>query len=378
MPWSTPSLREVRSFVRDNIRGSLPGADASVPNSVLRVVADAQSGLCHLTLQYIDWLALQLLPDTAETEWLDRHGDIWLTNADGTTGRKVATLAEGTVEFTGAGGTAVPQGQRLLYSGGQQYEVLQLTILAFDAPTPAPVRAIDPGVLGNQPAGTTLTLTPPLAGIDTGVTVVDLDGGTDTENDDDLRVRVLQRIREPPMGGAAHDYVRWTLAVPGVTRAWCAPLEMGIGTVTVRFMCDVLRADNEGFPITEDIERVTAYLDTVRPVAVKDMFVVAPLKEFIDVNIVDLNPDTIDVRAAIEDSVERMLLAVAGPGQTIYVAWVYAAVMAAAGVISFNLTESDDHPMPSKGHMAVLGDIFYTVTPTVAPVVAALPPPAKS
>ena len=92
MPWATPTLREVRSVVRDNVRASLPGADASVPNSVLRVLSDTQGGLCHLTLQYIDWLALQLLPDTAETEWLDRHGDIWLVNADGTIGRKQATL----------------------------------------------------------------------------------------------------------------------------------------------------------------------------------------------------------------------------------------------------------------------------------------------
>ena len=78
MPWSTPTLRDVRSTIRDAITGRLPGADANVPNSVLRVLSDAMGALCHLTLQYIDWLALQLLPDTAETEWLDRHGQIWL------------------------------------------------------------------------------------------------------------------------------------------------------------------------------------------------------------------------------------------------------------------------------------------------------------
>src|SRR6516164_7765880 len=109
MPWSTPDLKTVRSIVRDQIRGTLPGADATVPNSVLRVLSDGQGALCHLTLQYIDWLALQLLPDTAETEWLSRHGDIWLVNADGTTGRKLATLSSGTANLTGVGGTVVPQ-----------------------------------------------------------------------------------------------------------------------------------------------------------------------------------------------------------------------------------------------------------------------------
>ena len=100
MPWQTPNLKTVRGLVRDAIRGNLPGADASIPNSVLRVMSDAMGALCHLTLQFIDWLALQLLPDTAEHEWLDRHGSIWLTNSDGTTGRKMATLSIGTVQLS--------------------------------------------------------------------------------------------------------------------------------------------------------------------------------------------------------------------------------------------------------------------------------------
>src|ERR1700741_241967 len=114
MPWTTPLLRDVRSLVRDAVAASLPGADANVPNSVLRVLSDNQGALCHLTLQYIDWLALQLLPDTAETEWLDRHGQIWLVNADGSTGRKMATLSSGTGSFQGLiDGSVIPAGTQL-------------------------------------------------------------------------------------------------------------------------------------------------------------------------------------------------------------------------------------------------------------------------
>src|SRR5580765_8072725 len=136
MPWQTPTLREVRGLVRDNIRSSLPGADASVPNSVLRVLSDAQGGLCHLTLQYIDWLALQLLPDTAETEWLDRHGAIWLVNSDGSIGRKQATFAEGIVAFTGLAGAFVAQGTRLVGSQTEYETTAEITI--GTGPTEAP------------------------------------------------------------------------------------------------------------------------------------------------------------------------------------------------------------------------------------------------
>src|SRR5215472_11996457 len=132
MPWSTPTLKDVRSQVRDYIRGSLPGADANVPNSVLRVLSDNQGALCHLVLQYVDWLALQLLPDTAETEWLDRHAYIWLVNADGSTGRKLATPSIGTASFVGQPtGTLVPAYTQLTYN--QILFATQVDITATDA-----------------------------------------------------------------------------------------------------------------------------------------------------------------------------------------------------------------------------------------------------
>src|SRR3954469_21444160 len=99
MPWTTPSLRTVREMVRNDVTAALYGA-VLVGNSVLRVMSDAMAALAHLVLRFIDWLALQLLPDTAETEWLDRHGDIWLVNSDDSTGRKSATYAHGSATAT--------------------------------------------------------------------------------------------------------------------------------------------------------------------------------------------------------------------------------------------------------------------------------------
>jgi uncharacterized phage protein gp47/JayE len=170
------------------------------------------------------------------------------------------------------------------------------------------------------------------------------------------------------MGGDADDYVAWALAVPGVTRAWCAPMEMGVGTVSVRFMMDDLRADNGGFPLQTDIDAVSAYLDTVRPVTVKETYVLAPLKEPIDFDIANLNSDTPAVRAAIEQAILDMLYQNATPGQTIFAAWKFAAVMGAAGVISFDMTTVEDDIMPDNGHMATLGDIYYSTAPVPPPV----------
>lgn len=357
--------------MRDAVNASLPGADANIPNSVLRVMSDNQGALCHLTLQYVDWLSLQLLPDTAETEWLDRHGDIWLANADGSTGRKMATLATGTGQFQGTiDGTVIPAHTQLQtgvslpssVTGSINqlvgFETLEdITTSAF-ATVEGPIRALDPGSFGNLPDGTEMDMPVVVPGVSSAAFAFGLHGGTGIETDDQLRARILQRIRNPAMGGSQADYVTWALAVPGVTRAWAAP-EQGAGTITVRFLMDDLRASDDGWPTGTDINTVDAYIEKMRPVTVKDCYVLAPIKQFMDITIANLVPDTAEAQAEIEQSIRDMLFQVAAPGQTIYAAWVSFAIMNAPSVISFNLVTNTDFVMPSLGHMAVLETILY-------------------
>lgn len=370
MPWITPTLRETRQLIRGEIVSRLAGA-SFIGNSVLRVMADATAGMTHLVLRFINWLALQLLPDTAETEWLDRHADIWLVNSDFTTGRKVATLAEGSVTMTGIVDTVVPLGTKI-ESDTTNYETIGQATIGITA-TEILVRAIDAGVNGNLVPGDRIALSDPIVGVDNAVIVVTMLGGVDQETDDELRVRVLERIRQPPMGGDSEDYVAWALAVPGVTRAWSAPLEMGMGTVTVRFMMDDLRKTDDpltdGFPNDADILAVQKYLDFKRPVAVKDFFVVAPIPEPIDFALANLSEFDASTVQNIYDSSRAMLKDRAAPAkaidgvyisaQTIYEAWISEAVLSAMEENGhFNLA-FNDHPMPTPGHMAVIGTITY-------------------
>jgi len=236
-----------------------------------------------------------------------------------------------------------------------------------DTPTDVVINALSSGHTGLV-VGSTLSLETGIAGINGSGIISSITDGIEAEIDNELRVRVLDRIRQPPMGGDANDYVQWVEAVPGVTRAWASPLEMGMGTITVRFMMDNLRADAAGFPNADDIASVQAYLDTKRPVTVKDFFVVAPIQEPIDFSISNLEPDTAATRAAIEFSVTSMLHeraapavsidGVSQPAQTIWASWVSDAILSAVGVESFTLTMAD-HVMPNAGCLAVLGSIIY-------------------
>jgi uncharacterized phage protein gp47/JayE len=363
MPWSTPTLFQIRSLVRDAIHGLLPGSDATIPNSVLRVMSDSQGALCFLTLEYIDWLALQLLPDTAETPWLDRHGQIWLTNADGTTGRKQATLASGTIIVIGSQGVLLPSGSLLGAAGsltGQNlsYQTTEQAVIG-PGPTNVPAQSLTSGTAGNLAPGAGIVLAAPPIGIDAAATVLTMAGGVDTETDAELRARILQRIRQPPMGGDAEDYVAWAEAIPGVTRAWSFPQEMGIGTMTVRFMMDDLRASNGGFPLPEDVDVVQAYLDIKRPVTVQDFFVVAPIPYPVNVPLTYLDSNDASTRAAMTQSLQNEFFVRSKPGQTFYRAWLDEAIMAAPGVNAYDLTAADA-VMPSNGYMPILGNITYS------------------
>lgn len=372
MPWDTPSLSTVRQNNRDYITGKLQ--KPLIPNDYPRVLADANAGNAHLNLQYLDWQADQYLPDTAEKQFLDRHGSIWLVNADGSRGRKVATYAAGTAILSGTvAGAIIAQGSQATASSNGVSVVYELTqaltigigdnVLAF--------RALDPGAVGNLDPVTTLTLSAAVSGTGGSSAVVQLmTGGADEETDDELRARVLQRIQKPPMGGDADDYERWALAVPGVTRAWCSPNEMGPGTVTVRFMCDDLRATGNpltnGFPTGDDVTAVQSYIDSLRPVAVRDFFALSPLPQAVNFTITNLSNDTPNLRAAIATQVTTMLMqrakpayAVNGigqPAQTIYRAWVSEAISATPGVDYFDLT-MNDVVMANNGCMGVLGNI---------------------
>ena len=301
MPWTTPTLKDTRRLARDYVLSQL-GAKAMIPNSALRIMSDAMAGLGNLAYLYLDWLAKQLMPDTAEKIWLDRFGVIWLTNADGSKGRKAATYASGVILFQGdfPSTLTIPIGTLLTGINAVQYQTVTEAIIDGSGQGTANAAALTAGIAGNMSDGDPFSLTG-FPGV-TATCQGDMAGGVDQETDDQLRERILFRIQNPPMGGDLADYETWALEVPGVTRAWAAS-EQGIGTITVRFLMDGTYPDNHGLPTPADVAEVSDYINTKRPVTVKDCFVVAPLLFFYNIEIRNLTTDTPTVRGAIEESI---------------------------------------------------------------------------
>lgn len=347
MPLDLPDLPAIRRQVRDDIAAHLPGADASVPNSNMRVLAEANSGLADGAYRHQEILARELMPDTA-VFWAERHGWIWIGP------KQAATFAAGEIVVTGALGTPIPALTQ--FSVGNVVIETLTDAEASPGGTVITARSVEPGSMGNLLAGAQPRIRTAIPGVDGAAIIAnDWTGGAETESIESYRDRYLTRIRLPPQGGAVRDYRAWARECAGVTRAWAAQ-EMGEGTVTVRFVMDDLRPPN-GIPTEEDCEPVFDYIDERRPVTARRLFVLPPVEKPVNFTIANLVPDSTTLRNAIAASVRQMLRRRAAPGVTISKSWIAEAVSAAAGEDSHDLTASNVTCLP--GEMGVLGTITY-------------------
>ncbi|CUJ43849.1 MULTISPECIES: baseplate J/gp47 family protein [Achromobacter] len=243
MPFSRPTLSELRNQVLADINATLDGANALLRKAVLRVLGVAQAGLAHLHFGYIDWISKQAVPWTATDEYLAGWG------AMKNVFRKDAVAAVISAQFTGTGGVVISAGIEVKRSDGTAYTVDSTQAVGEDGKAVVVLRAAGAGAAGNCPAGTPVTLSSTIAGLQsTGTVVGAIATGADVEFPDAYSERVIAAYQETPHGGNADDYVRWALAVPGVSRAWCSPNGMGAGTVVLRFMMDTAQSQHGGFP----------------------------------------------------------------------------------------------------------------------------------
>jgi uncharacterized phage protein gp47/JayE len=178
--------------------------------------------------------------------------------------------------------------------------------------------------------------------------------GAEVESDDSLRSRLLTRIRETPHGGAYHDYLAWALEVPGVTRAWCYPQYLGLGTVGLAFVCDD-QADI--LPDAEKIAEMRDYIEARRPVtAVVTVF--APIPVPLDLSI-RITPNLATVAASVETELRDLIYREAEPGGTIYLSHIREAISLAVGEVDHELVSPIEDVVLENGEITVMGAITW-------------------
>lgn len=347
--FSRPTLQTLINRARADVQSRLSVEELLRRNDP-DVLAVVLAGTAHGLYGYLDWQSRQFLPDTADSEMLDRIASLWLDQP-----RKPAAAATGNITLTGTSGSVVPSGTSLVRSNGLAYVTTAEATLAGGTATVA-VQASTTGADTVAPEGETLNFVSPIVGVNSTATVAvgALVGAADIESDSALRARVLARIKDPPHGGAAFDYETWALEVAGVTRAWVYPLELGPGTVTVRFVRD---DDASLIPDAGEVAAVQAYIDALRPVTAQ-VTVVAPVAVPLNFTLLVV-PNTAAVKAAVEAELRALLQREAEPGGTILISHIREAISIATGETNHTLTTPAADVTHTTGQMATMGTITW-------------------
>lgn len=325
MPFLTPDYQAVRDAILRDIANLLPDA-AIGADSDYAIRAAAVAAAIEGIYQHQQWLARQILPDTADADILER----WAGLFDIT--RNAAAVATGSINFSGTAGSAIAIGTEAKTASGVAFVTTAAGVVGGGGTVNLVAQAVATGIAGNQDATTALTLTAAPAGVLSQATIQTMTGGTDTEIDADLLARLLTRIQQPPHGGSAHDYVAWALDVAGVVDAYVYPLRRGLGTV------DVVITATGGLPSAPLIAAAQAYIDGLRPVSA-DCLVFGPTAVPVAVTAaLTLSGTTLATASATIN--ERLIayFATLKPGDTVYRIRIASLIAEVVGVVDFALT----------------------------------------
>lgn len=209
----------------------------------------------------------QAFPQTAINKGLENHGYIYDVE------RKASRKANGRIvvgrKSIAAEDIFIPKGT--MYSTDiEMYGILITGITIEDAILKAgelevtiPGEVIEPGKAGNVSIGGFIVLNNPPVGIEYVKNDEEFKNGTDEEDDELYRERILYKTRKPGTSGNPSHYEQWALEVTGVGAAKAFRVWDGKGTVKV-VICDSNRKGAGENLVSETFN----YIETQRPVGV--------------------------------------------------------------------------------------------------------------
>ncbi len=358
MTWPITSIAEREQRLREGIATGLKFTFTPGRASNIGVIAAEVAGEIDDVHQHIAWQAKQRFTKTADLEGLKRiAAEFGMSQHD-------PVAAPGAITITGTDGAELLAGTVWLHSGGQAYVTTEIaTIVGGTAIVAA--SAEEPGTQGNLPAGETLSLSSPVAGIAGTATVTTaFVDGRDIEDKESFRARILFRQANPPMGGNNSDYVIWATDIAGIDGVFVTPMAMGLGTVTVR----IASYDANGYLVASESLRqkvedhIAGYINPItgqwegRP-ATAQVFVVIINEKLINLEFNSLSPSDSKTVKAVAANVQSLFRSKGEPGGTIRYSWLTGAVTNAVGEDYHDLATPDGPIVCGVNELPVLNSI---------------------
>ncbi len=175
--------------------------------------------------------------------------------------RLAGTKAKGSLTLIGSAGAKLPSGAMFVTDSGLEFVYTGNEIVYSS--TGFKLIELEAAAAGSKYNAVNETIRTAISY--SGITPVrssfNATGGTDPECDDDLKKRLLLRLRNPTGSGCINDYVMWALAVAGVGKVQVIPRWDGAGTVKV------LIADDDLQPASSEVlQRVEDAIEAKRPI----------------------------------------------------------------------------------------------------------------
>jgi len=297
MAYTLPTLDELAKLAQERHRAELPGTDAFLWPNTEYVFLKAVAGMVHMNFKHAMWVKKQRFVHEADGDELDAHGK---AIPGGGMPRNTAARAHGNVLILGTPLHTLLVDTLFQRSDGVRFRLTAATTIETDGSVVAAIEAVDAGAASNTAINTPLDLVEPDINVTSvAVDTIGIGAGSDLEDDEAYRARLLFRLRNPPRGGNRADYVIWASSVPGVTRVWVERLAFGPGTVGVWIMADGSTVN--GIPDNVLLGEVQDYLDTVGPETSR-VLVRPPIAATMDVTINGITPTTAQ-QLAIEEEI---------------------------------------------------------------------------
>ncbi|WP_425646061.1 baseplate J/gp47 family protein [Agrobacterium leguminum] len=356
MVWPVPSAKTIFSRIAAaaevGLLGLYPEADVKAISRAVRsargmfaVIWSAVAPELRETHDHIAWWARQWMPDSADDETMIlRHASIWGVEP------RAATKAVGSVTVEGVAGTVLASGIVLASTATTTYVTTSGGTIAAGGTVIVTAEAVTAGSAGNLESGVQLSTVAAYPEISKITVATAFAGGADDETPEEVQVRYLQRIREPPMGGSSADYKAWVGNVASVYAV--KAVENWIGRGSVGLVIALKNDDGTPRVPTElELTVIGSYIGAqgsqtgVRPVTAR----VIPLAaELVQVPAsVRLRPDGALTRAAVQAAYDRFIATIGDEddienespiGATIEPSRISEAISAADGEYSHDLT----------------------------------------
>lgn len=152
-----------------------------------------------------------------------------------------ATNATGVLKITGEASTYIKKNSIFSSIATEDIEAIEYITLeecyiGDNGEVTVNVECSQAGTVGNAPKNTITVLVTNISGIASVTNEVDFRNGTDIEDEENFRERVLDSYENEASSGSIGHYIQWTKEVDGVGRVYVTPEWNGPGTVKVSIL----------------------------------------------------------------------------------------------------------------------------------------------